>query len=210
VYRRSLEPFNGVVEFFVEFRVRTDGDRSEIPSGGAVLLALGNSSGMLYHITVSGDLVKFLRDVGLPIWFIEIERDVFHTYRIALSAQWYAFYIDGELIDAGVPEGPFPADTSRVVWQGQSQNFPCLNAWDYIRYGRTPVDGSGDYDSDGAVTILDHYFVHDCLTKDGPGIFGGPGEDAGPGCRFADFNADADVDLSDFAEFQNLFDGAHP
>jgi len=68
-----------------------------------------------------------------------------------------------------------------------------------------PDDASGDYDSDGAETLIDQYFVVDCLTKDGPGIFGGPAEDAGPGCRFADFDADSDVDLFDFAEFQNDF-----
>jgi len=68
-----------------------------------------------------------------------------------------------------------------------------------------PEDASGDYDSDGAAALFDLYFFDDCLTKDGPGIFGGPGHDAGPGCRFADFDADRDVDLLDFAEFQNLF-----
>jgi hypothetical protein len=73
--------------------------------------------------------------------------------------------------------------------------------------GKIPEDGSGDYNSDAEVTLIDHYFFVDCLTKDGPGIFGGPGEDAGPGCRFADFDADSAVDLLDFAEFQNSFGG---
>ena len=36
-------------------------------------------------------------------------------------------------------------------------------------------------------------------------INGGPDLDAGPGCRFADFDADSDVDLLDLAEFQNAF-----
>jgi len=209
VYRRSLEAFDGTTEFFEEFRVQTDGDSSEIPYGGALVLVLGNNAGLNYHITVSADLVKFAVQLD-PIWFIEVDPDVPHTYRFELYPEQWVFYIDGELIDAGVPEGPFPANTPRITWQGQSWYLPCLNAWDYIRYGRTPVDGSGDYDSDGALTLFDHYFVHDCLTKDGPGIFGGLGQNAGPGCRFADFNADSDVDLCDFAEFQNLFDAAHP
>ena len=68
-----------------------------------------------------------------------------------------------------------------------------------------PVDGSGDYDSDGAVTLHDFYFFHECLTNDRPGIHGGPDNDAGPGCRFADFDSDGDTDLRDFAEFQNAF-----
>jgi len=33
----------------------------------------------------------------------------------------------------------------------------------------------------------------------------GPDTDAGPGCRFADFDADTDVDLDDFAAFTELF-----
>ena len=37
------------------------------------------------------------------------------------------------------------------------------------------------------------------------GQHGGPGNDAGPGCRFADF--DTDTDLRDFAEFQVNFTG---
>ncbi len=76
-----------------------------------------------------------------------------------------------------------------------------LNAGNYAK--AIPDDASGDYDSDGVLKLFDLYFFDDCLTKDGPGIFGGPGNDAGPGCRFADF--DADVDLLDFARFQNSF-----
>jgi hypothetical protein len=111
------------------------------------------------------------------------------------------------LIDEGVPDGPFPVQDSRITWQGSSWYLPCHNAWSYIRYGKIPADGSDDYDSDFSVTLFDHYFVHDCLTKDGPGILGGPGKNAGPGCRFADFDGDRDTDLLDFAEFQNAFTG---
>jgi hypothetical protein len=55
------------------------------------------------------------------------------------------------------------------------------------------------------VTLDDFYFFHECLTNVRPGINGGPDNDAGPGCRFADFDADADTDLADFADFQNRF-----
>ena len=204
-YRRSLESLNGVTTFFVEFRLQSDGDSSEIPGGAPAVVAMGNFFGVVYHVTVSRDLVKFLRDADLPIWFIEIERDVPHTYRIELHADRYAFYIDAYLIDEGVPEGPFPAYDSVITWRGKSWYLPCENAWDYIRYGVIPVDGSGDYDSDGAVTLDDFYYFHECLTNVRPGIQGGPTNDAGPGCRFADFDSDGDVDLRDFAEFQNAF-----
>jgi hypothetical protein len=158
-------------------------------------------------MTIAEDLVKFYRDAVLPILFIEVEPGIPHVYRVELYPDWYAFYIDGYLIDEGPPEGPFPAYNPRISWRGRSWYLPCENAWDYIRYGVIPEDASGDFDSDAAHTLIDHYFVYDCLAKDGPGIFGGPDNDAGPGCRFADFDADSDVDLLDLAEFQNLFSG---
>jgi hypothetical protein len=204
-YRRSLEAFNGTTPFSAEFRVWTDGDRSEIPGVAPTSLVMGNFFGVSYHITVASDLVQFLRDVDLPILFIEIEPGMPHTYRIELNPDSYAFYIDGDLIDEGVPEGPFPAHDSRISWRGKSWYLPCENAWDYIRYGVIPEDAGGDYDSDGALALDDFYFFHECLTNVRPGINGGPDNDAGPGCRFADFNADADTDLADFADFQNAF-----
>ncbi len=204
-YSRSLVPYHGFANFFTEFRVMTDGDRSGIPYGVPIVLALGNNAGVLYHMTVAVDLVKFLRDVDLPNWYIDVEPRVPHTYRIELYPDRFAFYIDGYLIDEGVPEGPFLAYDAEIVWQGDSWNSPVENAWDYIRYGVTPEDRSGDFDSDAAITVSDLYFLHECITNERLGINGGPDNDAGPGCRFADFDADSDVDLLDLAEFQNLF-----
>jgi hypothetical protein len=74
-----------------------------------------------------------------------------------------------------------------------------------VRFGRIPEDASGDYDSDGVVTLDDFYFFHECLSNRRSGINGGPGMDAGPGCRFTDFNHDSSTDLSDFATFQLTF-----
>jgi len=202
VYRRSLEPFNGTTPFFEEFRVVTDGDRSEILGGATALVAVGCSCPVIYHITVTRDLVRFLRDLDVGSSFIEIEPGVPHTYRIELYPDRYAFFIDGYLIDEGVLVGPFPAYDSRITWQGSSWFLPNETWWDYFRYGRIPDDGSGDFDSDAFVTLADFYFFHECLTNVRPGINGGPDNDAGPGCRFADFDADADTDLADF---QNAF-----
>jgi len=204
-YRRSLMEFDGAVRFFLEFRAQTDGNRSEIPFGAPMGLVLANDGNTIYHLTVASGLVQFLRDVNLPILLVQVEPNVPHTYRIELYSDLYAFYIDGHLIDDGPPEGPFPAHNPRVVWAGRSWYLPCENAWDYIRYGVIPVDGSGDFDSDGVVTLADFYFFHECLSNVRPGINGGPDNDAGPGCRFADFDADSDVDLLDFAAFQNAF-----
>jgi len=197
---------NGAALFFLEFRVLTDGDSSEIPGGAPALVAMGNNAGVNYHITVARDLLQFFGDFYIPI-FIDVAADVPHTYRLELHPDRYAFYIDAHLIDQGVPQGSFPAYESLITWRGKSWQLPCENAWDYIRYGVIPQDGSGDYDSDGAVTQVDFYFFHECLTNVRPGINGGPGNDAGPGCRFADFDSDGDTDLLDFAEFQNAFGG---
>lgn len=204
-YRRSLEAFNGAAQFFLEFRLETDGDQSEIPGVAPTVVAMGNSFGVIYHVTVARDLVRFIAHFDLPGLFIEIEAGVPHSYRVELYRDRYAFYIDGHVIDQGAPDGPFPAHDSDVPWQGESWYLPCHNAWDYIRYGVIPVDGSGDFDSDGVVGLGDFYFVHECLSNRRLGINGGPDQDAGPGCRFADFDSDSDTDLRDFAEFQNTF-----
>ncbi len=206
-YLLWLTDFNGVPRFFSEFRVLTDGDRSEIPGGAPTVVAMSCFCAVNYHVTVARDLVKFLRDVDLPIWLIDIEPGVPHTYRIELHPDRYAFYIDGDVADEGVPEGPFPAHDSRISWRGRSWYLPCHNAWDYIRYGVIPEDASGDYDSDDDVDRRDFYFFHECLTNVRPGINGGPDQDAGPGCRFADTDFDSDVDLQDVAVFQQVFTG---
>ena len=108
-------------------------------------------------------------------------------------------------MDIGVPQGAYPDATSRLTWGAFREYVDATTRWDFVRFGQIPLDASGDYDSDAAVTLIDQYFVADCLTKDGPVLLGGPGNDAGPGCRFADFDADSDVDLLDFASFQSAF-----
>ncbi len=207
-YVRSITEFNSEPEFFLEFRVQTSGDRSEIPRGAPALISMFNFFGVVYHTTIARDLVKFARDLDDPIWFIEIEPDVPHTYRIELYRDWYVFYIDADVLDQGAPDGPFPAHDARITWLGRAWDIPCENAWDYIRYGVIPVDGSGNYDSNEDVDARDYYFFHECLGNERVGINGGPDEDAGPGCRFADFDADADVDLQDVAVFQQIFTGS--
>ena len=56
----------------------------------------------------------------------------------------------------------------------------------------------GDCNADGLVNLFDHGDFVPCL--DGPGA-----ELADPACRCFDFDADEDIDLLDFAEFQILF-----
>jgi len=210
-YRMPLDEFAEIDSFFFEWRLQTDGDRSEITGVAPAFLATGDLFGVSYHFTIASDRVRLIRDNRLPLVFVDLDPLMPHTYRLELiGAQSYAWFIDGILTDAGIPEGAYPTPTAVIAWGAEVWYQDNTSTWDFVRLGRIPGDASGDYDSDGAATLFDHYFVVDCLSKDGPGIFGGPGENAGPGCRVTDFDGDKDVDLLDFAEFQNLFGGPHP
>jgi hypothetical protein len=193
-YVRSITEFNGEPEFYCEFRVLTDGDRSEIPGGAPVGFAMFNSFGINYHLTIARDRVRFLRDVQLPILYFDIEPDVPHTYRIELSPGWYRFYIDTLLANEGVPEGPYPSENATITWRGKAYYLPCHNQWDFFRYGVTQQEGSGDYDSDGEVNEFDFYFFQD--------YFSGTDVPVLPGGRFADFDFDGDIDCDDWEAFQ--------
>ncbi len=50
VYRNSIAEFVGVDFFFLEYRLQTSGDRSEIPGGAPAALATWNSFGIGYHM----------------------------------------------------------------------------------------------------------------------------------------------------------------
>jgi len=156
-FSRSLADFQDEEEFFIEWSVETDGDRSEIIGVAPAALSASGTSGVLYHFTIARDQVRFIR-MRHPMVFIDIQPEVPHTYRV-----------------------------ENTVW------------WDYIRYGTIPEEASGDYDSDEDVDLDDYYYVHECFSQSGPGV------DAGPGCRFADFDGDSDVDFKDLAAFQNAF-----
>ena len=58
----------------------------------------------------------------------------------------------------------------------------------------------GDCDGTGSADLFDYDAFEACLS--------GPGGGAAEGCACFDFNADADVDLYDFAQFQGAFTGS--
>ncbi len=208
-FRMTLHPFVGVNQFFVEWRAVTDNpswliDQWQIPA----VVAAGGRAASLYHTVMTEPAAVLLRDVIIPRVIAPISVGESHTYRIEVFSDEYIWFVDGTVADSGVPEGPYPDADAVLIWGVEGNDgVTATTAWDFVRAGRIPVDASGDYDNDTAVTLIDLYFFDDCLTKDGPGIFGGPDNDAGPGCRFADFDADGDVDLRDFAAFQNIFSG---
>lgn len=185
--------------------METDGPHGGFSNVSPAAIVAGGTSHAFYHFTIAKDQARFI-DADLSVLLVDIAPGVPHTYRLELyGAELYVWWIDDNIVDSGVPEGPYPTSSSEIVFGARAAGETITAAWDYVRYGVIPADGSGDYDSDGAVTHDDFYFFHECLTNDRPGIHGGPANDADPGCRFADFDSDSDTDLRDFAEFQNAF-----
>ncbi len=75
-------------------------------------------------------------------------------------------------------------------------NTPSINEWDYVRYGVIPQNGSGDFNNNGTIDDTDLYYFVDCLL--------GPATDAaGPGCKWADLNADGTANAADIQAFAN-------
>ncbi len=199
-YARSLDAFLGISPFFIEWRMWTDGDRSEIPGTAPGSMVLGSFGSVKYHFTIARDQVRFIRDNLLPIIWADVGPEAPHTHRLELfSDELYVWYIDGRVIDDGVPEGAYPSSSPAVQWRGKSWFLESTTQWDYIRYGRIPDDGSGDFNSDAVLDVDDFYFFQECRTNSGPAT------DAGPGCRWADMDQDSDVDAHDFALFQLAF-----
>ncbi|MCH8250886.1 MAG: hypothetical protein IID36_00385, partial [Planctomycetes bacterium] len=224
IYRRDIPELadDAVDNFFLEWAVETDGPQAFGAVAPCAMVA-GGISGVLYHFTIAKDKVQLKRDSQIPLLFFDIEPDVPHTYRLELQPGTYTVYIDGEVVDAGVSEGPYPTADSAIVFGARAAIEASVTRWNFVRLGLIPTDASFDFDSDEDVDHQDYFFVHDCLTKDGLGNYGGPGAPcpkgdetcakigplttAGPGCAFADSDADGDVDLKDVAAFQNAFTG---
>jgi hypothetical protein len=208
-YRRSVGAFAGAEHFFIEWQAESGAPESDIApnvNGTPTVLSASGDGNALYHFTMTDERVRVIRDTALPVAYVDIAAGLAHTYRLELRGdQWFAWFIDGAVIDSGTPYGVYPRADSRVVWGTRYYLQEHTARWDYIRWGNIPLDGSGDFDSDEDVDGRDYYFFHECLTSERIGINGGPGNDAGPGCRFADFDADSDVDLHDVADFQRAF-----
>jgi hypothetical protein len=203
-YRRYLLEFLGTPTFFVEWEVEGDGDQSEIIGGAPAALAVFNSHGIAYTFFIARDLAKLNRDNLLPEIHVEIEPGIAHLHRLELyGPDLYVWYIDGEVVDSGVPEGQFPADNARITFRGKSWHMPNVIRWNYIRYG-VPSTSPGDFDSDGDIDQRDAFYFAECISDRG----NGPGVPADSGCvDWADLDADGDVDFADMAEFQRIFTG---
>lgn len=200
-YRRNIPDLAGTAtdNFFLEWVVETNGPEAFGAVAPCSMVAAGQS-GVLYHFTIARDEVRLLRDFQIPLLFFDIEPNMPHTYRLELQPGTYTVYIDGDIVDAGVSEGPYPSDNSFVVFSATGAIETSVTKWDFVRLGVLP-DSDGDYDSDDDHDLFDYYFFQECFAV------GGPETSDGPSCDFADIDQDGDVDLKDFAALQNAFTG---
>ena len=206
-YDFGLASFMGA-PFFIEWRMISDAPDSEVDqqNGAAIVVLVGGP--VTYHFNIASGLARILRGIQYPVQYFYIEPGVAHTYRLEVfGGDYFEFRIDNQIADSGEPEDVFPTRDALMSFGTGYYLAESSSVWDYVRFGVIPIDGSGDYDSDNDVDGRDFYFFHECLTNARAGINGGPDEDAGPGCRFADFDGDGDVDLRDLAAFQLNFTG---
>lgn len=214
-FRRRIDRFQGVDGFFVEWRAVNDSpawlaEDLQVP---AIMSAYGQAASW-YRITFADSAAVLWRDPFLPYVVAEVSPGVPHIYRLEVHPDEYIWYIDGMVVDSGLPQGPYPDANAALLWGTRSNGIGAAttSAWDYIRYGRIPDDATGDIDSDFEANHVDTPYVIECLTREAPGLSGGPaaganaGPGAGPGCEFTDFDGDSDVDLLDIAEFQNIYE----
>jgi hypothetical protein len=200
-YRRDLPEQAGLPTWFLQFRVITD-TPPVYSDVGPASIAAGSFTGVLYHFVIGDSQIRFLRDVSLPYIYANIQPGVPHTYRLELrGTDSYTLWIDSVLIDTGIPEGAYPVSSSRVTFRGQASDPINTTMWRYVRFGKIPVDGSGDYDSNGVIDETDAFYFVDCLL--GPEV-----DAAGAGCRWADMNADGQADGADIQLFANAMMGA--
>ena len=77
-----MEDFIGEEQFFIEWRLETDGHPSEIGEVAPAALVASGTTGVNYHFKISRDLVRLIRDNFLPIVYIDIKPGVNHIYRL--------------------------------------------------------------------------------------------------------------------------------
>jgi len=142
-YRWNLKAFSGVPRFFVQWRVITDGPRSEIPDVAPASMVASGQRGIRYHFTIARDRMRFLPDVRFPVW-ADIEPDVPHEYILQIYGEhWFEWTIDDKVIGVGVPPRTYPTEDSFIKWGARAACHDSTTAYDYVRFGvpeEEPVD----------------------------------------------------------------------
>lgn len=180
----------------------TDGISEEIPAVAPASIVVSDVNALLYHFTIADDRVRFLRGSGLPTVFFDIEPGI-HTFRLELYGEdldeIYLFFIDGQLLDSGVPDGPlFNALTgdTQVNFRSKAVLVPSTAIWSFFRWGELQADGSGDFTEDGEVDFDDLPYFHECLTTEAGGW---------AGCAWADMDFSGSVDCTDWELFLQVW-----
>ncbi|MBU0718819.1 MAG: hypothetical protein KJ749_11265, partial [Planctomycetes bacterium] len=144
-YRRSSGEFAGPESFFVEWVVATDVPASVLDvSGVPTVVAVGGTGRGFYHTTVTNERVQLFRSTTVPLVFVDIEPGVAHKYRLELTTTSFTWLIDGEVVDTGVPLGPYPNVDSWVIWGSEYDSFPNNCSWDYLVVPEKAILGRGD------------------------------------------------------------------
>ncbi len=191
IYRRELDDMANAKSFFLHWTMEAQGPREGIEAVAPAAIVAGGQMGIFYHFTMAEDQVRFIDSVS--VFWVDIDPGVHHYY-LEVYPDQYNWYIDDELIVSRPPPGPYPTSDSAVVFGATAAGpKPITDYWDFVRFGLIP-ETSGDYNSDGQIDSEDFYFFEEC--------FSGADVDAGPSCRWADFDGDTDVDFHDFRQFQ--------
>jgi len=123
-------------------------------------------------------------DIGvMQPWLYRVSDGNPHFYRLVNEQAWHHA---GDINDWVEATWPWVQDPANGDWTGGIM---------LLRRIRT-----GDAQFDGGIDLDDHAAFVDCMT--GPGRM-----DRLCDCRFLDIDHDGDVDLGDFARFQNAFMG---
>ncbi|MFQ5463935.1 MAG: hypothetical protein ACE5E5_15085 [Phycisphaerae bacterium] len=201
-YRIHISEFIGVPEMFFEWRSESTGDRTELNFTAPSSFVMADGGGVKYHFTIASDQIRYIRDDNDPWVYIDITPNAPHTFRVELfDVDWFTVFIDGVVVDEGIPEGTLMQFDPRISFRAKAQFVASKTTWEYMRWGVIPADGSGDFDSSGAADAFDLFYFSECFDRNLAG------EPADPSCQWADFNADNTVDCTDAAAFATVYTG---
>lgn len=201
-YRISLEQFAGAPSFYVEWMSYTDGPSTEIVGAAPSAIVASDVQGTDNHFTIAQDAIRYIRDEQIPYVYVDIEPGIPHVNRLEIlndETNRFIWSVDGIVIDEGVPEFPFPTSTAVSVFRAASWQTSSTTHWRYVRAGIMPLAGTMDFTNDSFIDLEDYYLFQWYFLLSGPEIPHSRGWDVG------DADDDGDIDLIDFAQFQNLF-----
>ncbi len=135
-YRYPLAEFAGADRFYAEWRLISDGRKSELVGAAPAGASFAGDLGISYHFTIARDRMCFIRHLRWPILYFDLDDGVSHVHRVELLGEhWYAYLIDGKVMDAGRPDGAYPTEDSRMIWWANTYLHESTARWDYLEFG---------------------------------------------------------------------------